>query len=141
MPQADEWCHACRAGSQTAFARVAGAGTRTRDLDDTGVANVVDWGLGPSGHRPRTEAFTNAWGLCDMHGNVWEWTATSVAEDPALRLCLGGSWKTTETSAFEASPASGRRMLPRDSDDDLGFRPWRDTAPQRTPPVPTRDPP
>ena len=92
-----EWEYACRAGSRTAYS----TGDR---LNGPGNATIGD-----------TRRFTravgqfkpNAWGLFDMHGNVWEWCAdwyvrgsysTARQTDPTgsttgeARVQRGGGW-------------------------------------------------
>ncbi len=100
------WEYACRAGTQTPFCY-------GNDLD-SGMANFD--GYHPYGSGRKCEArkgtmrvgsfHPNAWGLYDMHGNVWEWcqewfqdwTSSGVAMDPLgpapdhPRLCRGGGW-------------------------------------------------
>jgi sulfatase modifying factor 1 len=93
LPTEAQWEYACRAGAETAFA--FGHGLTTRD------ANYRS--LEP---RPVRKFRSNAWGLYDMHGNVWEWCADwyggqlHAGVDPKgvpsgiLRVIRGGGWNS-----------------------------------------------
>ena len=113
LPTAEEWEHACRAGSTGKYCRLAD-GT---EITDASVDRVAWFDGNSSGTtHPVGQKEPNAWGLCDMHGNVGEWTQTA---DGANRLERGGSLAfpadSCKSSGFSKEPSSLR--LP-----SLGFR-------------------
>lgn len=123
LPTEAEWEYACRGGTSSAFA----FGPRLSSSE----ANVR---FGPEGAGTREVGSypPNAWGLHDMHGNVWEWTEDDFcpyAEGPlsnprgrcgsALKVIRGGSWYFGPDSA-----RCGLRYThpPKELGFSLGFR-------------------
>ncbi len=109
LPTEAEWELACRAGSDEPFA--FGATLTSSQANFDGTETYGD--SAKSSYRERTvevRSFEpNAFGLYDMHGNVWEWCADGYApyEDEAVaslqldpigdrdsnsRVLRGGSW-------------------------------------------------
>jgi formylglycine-generating enzyme required for sulfatase activity len=100
LPTEAEWEYACRAGTQTRFsygddptgAELERYAWFTRNSEST---------THPVGTR-----LPNAWGLYDMHGNVWEWcldrwegglpggsiTNRPTTPEGSLRVARGGAW-------------------------------------------------
>ena len=107
LPTEAEWEYACRAGTTTPFHTGETISTDQANYD----GNYI-YGDGKKGENRRktTPVGTfkpNAWGLYDMHGNVWEWCADWYGKDyyanspetdpqgPAagtFRVLRGGSW-------------------------------------------------
>jgi formylglycine-generating enzyme required for sulfatase activity len=122
LPTEAEWEYACRAGSKTAYS----FGDDTRQLRE------YAWYGENSGTHPVGRKWPNAWGLYDMHGNVWEWVqdwygkyAPESVTDPqgptsgSYRVIRGGSWGAGAgycRSAYRGHGAPGTRAA------DLGFR-------------------
>jgi formylglycine-generating enzyme required for sulfatase activity len=119
VPTEAEWEYACRAGSNTAFS----FGNESADLGSHAwyEANSNEMTHAVGGKKP------NAFGLYDMHGNVWEWCsdwydekyyASSPGTDPkgpdsgSFRVLRGGSWVSVPSNvrcACRYDHAPGRR--------------------------------
>ena len=121
LPTEAEWEYACRSGTTTAY----GFG------DDRSGLGVYGWGGGESTH-PVGGKKPNAWGLYDMHGNVWEWCQdwygdypSGSATDPtgapsgSYRVLRGGGWSSY---ARLCRSANRIRLTPESRDSRLGFR-------------------
>jgi formylglycine-generating enzyme required for sulfatase activity len=125
LPSESRWEYACRAGSTTTLDTIAWYGGNSgKDFElDNGYATELDNGYATelyngyyttdwkknqhednrAGTHPVGQKQANVWGLYDMLGNVWEWTADpyqdapvdgEVWEDPdkLSRVVRGGSW-------------------------------------------------
>jgi len=131
LPTESQWEYAARSGTTTALANGNLSFTEC-NLDP--VANEIAWYCYNSGNKPHPVAqkISNAWGLFDMHGNVWEFcqdwydtyplNAVTDPEGPSTgthKVIRGGCW---------AGSARGTRSAFRDkmetnlNRDHTGFR-------------------
>jgi formylglycine-generating enzyme required for sulfatase activity len=152
LPTEVQWEYACRAGSGQAFH------WGDQDDDFSPYANMADatlntWATYNERRRsadqvPREERFDdnalvtvevgsyrpNAWGLHDMHGNVWEWTRSnylpyshkeyankleSASNSESRKVARGGSWYDSPhrcNAAYRLSYPQWRKVY------NVGFR-------------------
>jgi len=132
LPTECEWEHACRAGTETAF--WFGDAITTDQVNYDG--NYPTGGAPKGQYREQTVDVTalpcNAWGLYQMHGNVWEWCQDRYGELPDSelrdyqgpdagdgRVCRGGSWVN---HAVGCRSGQRDRWRPGNRDGDRGFR-------------------
>ena len=136
LPTEAEWEYACRAGTKTPFyfGETIAADLANYDARDA-------FGEGPTGeYRGKTTVVgsfpANAFGLYDMHGNVWEWcedhwheTYVGAPEDGSAwissdeskdpRVLRGGSWDLNP-GGCRSAPRYG--FAPDGGLDNVGFR-------------------
>ena len=113
LPTEEEWEYACRAGASNGYCKLDDG---TEISEDT--ASKVAWFASNSDKRthPVGEKTPNAFGLYDMHGNVWEWTSTAFG---TCRVLRGGGWND---SAQNCGTLARNGSSPSSRFHDLGFR-------------------
>lgn len=135
LPTEAEWEYACKAGTTTPFNTGDNLTTDEANYDGNYPYNNNEKGT----YRKKTVPVgtlgkSNAWGLCDMHGNIQEWcsdwyaeysAADEVVTDPkgpdsgTYRILRGGSWTTR---AMQCRSAYRGGIEPSSRLDDAGFR-------------------
>ena len=132
LPTEAEWEYACRAGTSSPFNTGSCLSTSQANYD----GNYPYSNCSKGTYREKTVAVgsfsPNAWGLYDMHGNVWEWcsdwygsyssssqTNPTGASSGSRRVLRGGSW---DYDALLCRSANRIDYAPANSDDGSGFR-------------------
>jgi formylglycine-generating enzyme required for sulfatase activity len=115
LPSEAQWEYACRAGTTTAFAFGATLSAELANYDAT-----TTYGDGPKGeYREQTTPVgmfaANAWGLHDMHGNVWEWCLDHWHDSYEGAPSDGSAWLKPSASEEERRLLRGGSWL---------YRPW-----------------
>ena len=121
LPAEAQWEYACRSGTATNYYF---GDTLTQEVANFDTAETTEVEKYPA----------NAWGLYDMHGNLWEWCADHYSSDfktalkdsnpivssneNAHRVIRGGSWSDPPVNCW----SSLRSNNPPSHDDNLGLR-------------------
>ncbi len=140
LPTEAEWEYACRAGSKGKYSFG----------DDPGQLGLHAWTKANAGGQTHPVGLKkpNAWGLHDMHGNVWQWCNDWYADDPGLdprgpaagkqRVLKGGAW---ESPADRCAVSFRAKDFPAFTDacfgaDSYGFRRVKNAKLPSGPPKP-----
>ncbi len=141
LPTEAQWEYACRAGTTTALNTGKNLMSTDKDsaMDEAGryYYNQNDGKGGYSSNHTKVGSYLpNAWGLYDMHGNVWEWCldryndlGSSAVTDPKgpnsgsfpvirggscsikAQLCRSADRKSNEPSNYNRSYGGGFRVV------------------------------
>jgi formylglycine-generating enzyme required for sulfatase activity len=131
-----EWEYAARAGAETRYSWGDGLGKGNANCDGCGSRWDLEQTAPVGSFKP------NAFGLYDMHGNVWEWVEDSWhdnydsaptdgsawlrRDDPNYPVVRGGSWRN-DSETVRAAVRARRIFAVRF--DTLGFRVARTIRP------------
>ena len=124
LPTEAEWEYSCRAGSQSVYCF-------GNDLDR--LSRHAWFDKNSNGHtHPVGQKKPNAWGLYDMHGNVWEWCQDWYGSYPGKELTnptgpirgshrvnRGGSWSSR---SIHCRSPNRNKNIPIGRYCDVGFR-------------------
>ena len=136
LPSEGEWEYACRAGTTTPFYFGAIITPEVVNYDGNHAYNNSPEGEYRAKTTPADHfEFANAWGLSDMHGNVWEWcqdqwhdnyegaptdgSAWLRKNEDARRVIRGGSWLV---SPWLCRSATRSGCYPHGASSSFGFR-------------------
>jgi sulfatase modifying factor 1 len=126
LPTEAEWEYACRAGTTTPFNTGNNLTTSQANYDGNYPYNNNAKGLYRKETLPAGSFTPNAWGLYDMHGNVYEWCSdwysnypTSAQTNPIYRVLRGGSWTRL---ADDCRSACRSGSVPAIRNNFIGFR-------------------
>lgn len=131
LPTEAQWEYACRAGTETVFAYGDSLSSQQANFYGPSPYGGVEKGE----YREKTVAVgsfpANAWGIHDMHGNVYEWCldwytdSLAGGEDPVVtteaeaRVIRGGTWNRKASSCRSAYRYSA---YPYTRSYNIGFR-------------------
>jgi formylglycine-generating enzyme required for sulfatase activity len=132
LPTEAEWEYACRAGTTTPFHTGCTITTDQANYDGNHTYAGGPKGVFRETTTPAGALAANAWGICDMHGNVWEWCRDWYSEYPERELCdpagpqkgdrrvfRGGCWINFPAVCRSANRA---KVVPLSWHFHLGFR-------------------
>jgi formylglycine-generating enzyme required for sulfatase activity len=121
LPTEAEWEYACRAGTTTPFSLGSGTSLSSTQANFDGTFPYGGAVTGPYINRTTLGGSgpPNAWGLHDMHGNVWEWCQDWYAPYPGGELTDPKGPPTGTTRVLRGggytSIGAGCRSAKRDS--------------------------
>ncbi len=136
LPSEAEWEYAARAGSATRFSFGNSVSPSQANFNGAHAYGAPE-GVNRRRTTPVASFSPNAFGLFDMHGNAWEWTADCWTQDHSdaagngppqgsdcsLRVLKGGAWNT---GGWRLRAAHRIGKAPTAREYDNGFRVARD---------------
>ncbi|HKI38005.1 MAG TPA: bifunctional serine/threonine-protein kinase/formylglycine-generating enzyme family protein [Gemmataceae bacterium] len=127
LPTAAEWEYACRGGAtseeECSYRFYFAEPTNDLSSEQANFNGNDPFGKAPKGKNLKRTTRVGAYppnklGLCDLHGNVWQWCADS---DGADRVYRGGCWDS-HSSDCQAASRKSDAPTDRGTDDGIGFR-------------------